>query len=109
MKTLAWCVIGAGLLPCIWIGLMGLLLLQQMALTERVLGMYRNSPNVHWHDPYYRIQIGFVTLEMYPRVWAVSLLLGGILAIIVALVFLMHVPLGGANGLQTAGSTELSP
>lgn len=109
MKTLAWCIIGAGLLPCIWIGMMGLLLLQQMLLMERFLGMYRNSPNVYIHDPYYRIQFGVGTLEVYPRVWAVTLLLGGIAAIIVALAFLMHVPLAESNGLTNARSDELSP
>lgn len=93
MKIFAWCVVGVGLLPCIWIGLMGLILRQQMALIERTLGMYRNSPNVHWHDPYYRVQFGVGTLELYPRLWAIMLLMGGIVAIIVALVFLMHVPL----------------
>jgi hypothetical protein len=109
MKILAWCVIGAGLLPCIWIGMMGLLLLHQIMLMERVLGMYRNSPNVYMHDQYYRIQFGVGTLEVYPRVWSVTLLMGGIAAIIVALVFLMHVPLAESNGFQKAGSAELSP
>ena len=88
MKALLWGWVLTGLLPCIFLAVSGLVHWQQMRLLKRAQQVGGGIT----HDSYFRVGIGAFTCELHPRSWAFMLLAVGIIAVIVALVALLHVP-----------------
>jgi hypothetical protein len=91
MKALLWSLIMIGLLPCVFVGVAGLVYWRQVAQHKSW-----RSPDVFIHD--FRFGIGPWSCELYPRLWAYALLALGVVATLVALAVLLHVPKNGSAG-----------
>jgi hypothetical protein len=87
MKALLWLLVAVGLLPCVFLALAGLPYWRLVGRRQSL-----GSGDVLVHDEYFRVEAGFFSLEIYPRLWAFVVLGLGVLAIVVALVALLHVP-----------------
>ena len=93
MKFLLWCMVVVGLLPCVLLALAGLAYWRQAAKRDSF-----GSSDVLVHDEYFQIGTGSWSCQLYPRLWAFALLALGVMALVVALVALLHVPKNSGAG-----------
>ncbi len=103
MKILLWSCVSLGLLPCMFLAWQGYVYFRFLAFQRQFASMHGGFI----HDSYFRIKLGNWEAELYPRLWAFTLLTAGIIAIILSLIVLLHVPSNSEN--DHTESVRISP
>jgi hypothetical protein len=84
MKAIIWIWTAVGLAPAVFL----LAQWRSYAVFQQMAKQIRGNV----HTSVYRASLGRWSMECFPRVWTFALLAAGIAAIVVSLIFLMHVP-----------------
>lgn len=88
-KFLIWAVTLSGLMPSMILTVLTASALRTLAASPAVR---RYGGRAFMHDTYVTLQFRSLTLSLYPRVWSLVLISLGCVAVIVGLVFVLHVP-----------------
>lgn len=88
-KTVIWIFILAGLLPAAWLAFISH---SMHAGVHRQRDQLPQPDAIFVHDTYIEIAGQRWQLPIYPRSWTSSIIVAGILAVVIGLFFLLHVP-----------------
>lgn len=95
-KIAIWVFILAGLTPAVLLAFISYAM--QLGNQQITLRQFARSPQpdlpeiIFVHDTYLKIAGQRWELAIYPRIWASSIVVAGVLAVVIGLFFLLHVP-----------------
>ena len=86
-KWLLWTITLIGLVPSAYLVMATAYLLNKL---QRSPGIARYRGSMFIHDMY--VCIGPMNVTVFPRIWAMALIVGGIGVVFIGMMFLLHVP-----------------
>jgi hypothetical protein len=88
-KLLLWTITLIGLAPSVYL-IIAIAYILSMLKRSPAFARYGDSAMIH--DTYVSLGAGSMSVAVFPRSWAVGLIVVGIGCVLVGMVFLLHVP-----------------